>query len=66
MSDVWKTMDTAPKDGTHVILRVEGKVIEGWWDASWPRWDVVWLSAHGCGCCGSVNDAPDGWMPMPS
>jgi hypothetical protein len=59
----WKSIKTAPKDGTHILLAVEGKVIEGWWEGE--RWEVVWLSCHGCGCCGSSNDKPDGWMTKP-
>lgn len=60
---IWQPMDTAPKDGTHVLLRIIGReyepsVIEGWWD--YDSWDVVRLDSHGCGCCGGR----DGYLPL--
>jgi len=67
----WQTIDTAPKDGTHILLYVEDQgIVEGWWypadwhgDGGW--WDYITLSAHGCGCCQSYDDNPTFWMPMP-
>ena len=66
MSDnTWRPIDTAPKNGRHVLLLVEGLAIEGWWDDWWPRWSVVWLGTHGCGCCGGYPVEPKGWLPLP-
>lgn len=64
-------MDTAPKDGTSVLLCVEGKAIEGYFDESQAEWGVrewvvVTLLSHGCGCCGFNNEEPKGWLPLPN
>jgi hypothetical protein len=64
----WKTIDSAPRDGTHVLLFVEQKTIEGWWFEGDPfdsEWQVVGLSSHGCGCCSYPNKPPTHWMPLP-
>lgn len=68
----WLPIASVPKDGTHVILYIEGCAVEGWWEI-WPdrrrpdldTWRTAALSEHGCGCCGSSNDAPTHWMPLP-
>jgi hypothetical protein len=71
---VIQKIETAPKDGTHIILVFDGKFIEGWWYPEISNdgyvygpgyWDVVSLSSHGCGCCSSENDEPTHWMPKP-
>lgn len=69
----WKPMDTAPKDGTHILLRLppnnldlKGGVTEGWWSDDFERWEVLWLDVHGCGCCGGAAPHPDGWMELPA
>lgn len=69
----FNSIDTAPKDGTRLLLQVKddiaypGRLIatEGWWDAANERWRVVWLSTHGCGCCGHDCHKPVGWMALP-
>lgn len=70
MKNLWKTMDTAPKDGTHIILLCEGQAIEGYWSENFykperSQWEVAKLSSHGCGCCGWDNEEPTGWFPLP-
>jgi len=63
----WQPMKTAPKDGTSILLFIEGQAIEGHWpDDSWNEWSVAWVSSHGCGCCASSNEAPTHWMPLPA
>ncbi len=59
----WEPIETAPKDGTHILLYIEGIVIEGFYNNG--GWQGGSLSEHGCGCCGSPNDDPTHWMPLP-
>ncbi len=41
-------METAPRDGTKIILFVEGIFIAGWFtDIGWQKGS---LNSHGCGC----------------
>lgn len=66
----WRPIDTAPKDGTKVILLTEdvnGEVvaIQGAWVQRDARWEVVVLDHHGCGCCGGCGTDPTHWMPLP-
>jgi len=62
-------MDGAPGSGVHVLLLIGGQAIEGYWDAGngnvAGEWKVVRLKTHGCGCCGSDDDVPTGWAPLP-
>ena len=59
----WQPIDTAPRDGTNILLFVCGSVIEGWWCEQWNDWEVVCLSSH---VCGSIDDGtPTHWMPLP-
>ncbi len=63
----WKPMHTAPKDGAPVLLLIEGRAIEGYWEDRWdPKWHVVSLDSHGCGCCSRDNEDPTGWCPLPA
>ena len=64
MSD-WQTIETAPKDGTKILLLVEGVAIEGGWSSKYKEWKVVNVSSHGCGCCAGRNGEPQGWMKLP-
>lgn len=58
----WQPIESAPKDGTHILLFIEGYTIEGWWGRN--RWNVARLSDHGCGCCGGDNDPPTHWQEL--
>ena len=61
-----RQMHKAPKDGTHVLLLIDGQWIEGWWmDGYDPRWRVVTMDSHGCGCCGSDDPEPTSWLRLP-
>ena len=64
MSIRWRSMKTAPRDGTEILLWVEGCAITGSWDARSERWCVDVLPSHGCGCCADSNDPPDAWSPI--
>lgn len=67
----WQPIETAPKDGRSVLLLMEGVAIEGRYDETATynspddRWYPVQVSSHGCGCCGSSNEPPTHWMPLP-
>jgi len=66
----WQPIETAPKDGTNILLLIDEWAIEGYWRLSkWPsgspRWDVIGLPSHGCGCCSEPDPEPTHWMPLP-
>lgn len=75
MSD-WRPIETAPKDGTHVILWVPffmpqtvreklgrgyGAVLAGGWNS----WEKVWALEIGGSCVGPKYMVPTHWMPLP-
>jgi hypothetical protein len=59
----WQTMQTAPKDGTEIILNVPNydpvKSFVGWWNKFEGCW---WDGLENC----SIGYTPTGWMPVPS
>jgi hypothetical protein len=67
---MWQQIETAPKDGTRVLLAVNGAVLIGRWsdDAalgrceSGPAWQIF-----ECDDCwySWAEDAPSHWMPLP-
>lgn len=67
----WQPIESAPKDGTSVLLLVNNFAIEGLWCQPVDRnrrpfWDIATIIAvHGCGCCGGDNPEPTHWMPLP-
>ena len=65
---MWNSIASAPKDGSQILLLIDGQAIEGWWYAehySGGKWEVVSMHSHGCGCCSSDNDPPTHWMALP-
>lgn len=62
-------IETAPKDGTHILLKYEEGLIEGWYGKDmWgdKSWEPIILPYHGCGqCCNDTNNQPTHWMPLP-
>ena len=48
-------MESAPKDGTRVMLFVNGRIRPGFWSAACDSWMVI-DDFGGCGEC-----FPDGW-----
>jgi len=75
LPDSWLPMDSAPRDGTHVLLSYEGVgATEGWFESSYgfgddddeaEKWCALRLPHHGCGCCRDTNPLPVGWRPLP-
>ena len=70
----WQPIETAPRDGTKIILYVEGSVVEGHFDDHYgwgddteaEKWRVVSLPFHGCDCCSHPNALPTHWHPLPA
>jgi hypothetical protein len=69
---MWQPIETAPRDGSNIILLIHGEAIQGYFDkkdlnyySPKDEWEVVVLPTHGCGCCGCENDLPTHWMPLP-
>ncbi len=61
----WQPIDTAPKDGTWVLLtgghaaEPTGPCVVGFWDRD------DWAYAHWDGSWYSIYEAPTHWMPLP-
>jgi hypothetical protein len=61
----WRTIETAPIDGTVILITENGWVDRGWWSKS------IWLGTDGPGWVsederenGIVHN-PTHWMPLP-
>lgn len=62
----WQLIDTAPKDGTHILLvdaddtpLADREVCMGWWAFN------EWRDYGNIGCNGQYEYAPTHWMPAP-
>ena len=56
----WRTIDSAPKDGTAIILygaKGRYKVLVAKWDANWKAWQSE---------PGKWTAYPTHWMPLPA
>lgn len=67
----WKQIETAPKDGTSILLYSSKEPItEGWFETSleWGRpcnsWTNGWETSNGCDV-GYNRLYPTHWMPLP-
>ena len=71
----WQPIETAPKDGTEVILWVPfkgiainghyGEVSDGDWESGYRTW-MEWLIADELWFQEDPSQAPSHWMPLPS
>lgn len=60
----WKAIDTAPKDGTEVLVS-EGRDLPmyvAYWDDEVERWIDPGMSPH---ADAQFENAPTHWMPLP-
>lgn len=67
-----KPIETAPKDGTEILLLINNGWEVGYWyqseyDVNSHYWDVSLSSYHGCGCCADKppQDKVTHWLPLP-
>lgn len=72
-ADDWRPMESAPKDGTEVLLaipnpyKVRGDVEVAWWFSDWENWqigaepDPTKDELFGIG-----SNVPRAWRPLPS
>lgn len=60
----WQPIETAPKDGSSILLFTGTGMIEGNW--SFGRWDqgVIYATYDGCGGT-AFESNPTHWMPLP-
>lgn len=75
----WQPIETAPKDGTTILLVAEGTVIAAWWHDDFGPFQWVFVDDPReslTGCCdhegtgrvytnGYPVDVPTHWMPLP-
>lgn len=64
---VWEPIETAPKDGTKIVLYGYPDYQEfiGYYHKIYDRWEPQWLECHGCGCCAGRYPKPTHWFPLP-
>ena len=60
--EIWKEIETAPKDGSKIILFSDEGTIEGVWGGK--GWKPIVLACHGCGCCEGALPNFTHWMPL--
>jgi hypothetical protein len=68
----WRPIETAPKDGTDILLYVQEEITSGSWSErksfdgrDISCWVYAELDEHGCGCCSDKGEPPTHWMPLP-
>lgn len=59
----WMTIDSAPKDGTSILVFMDGSFFEAYWTEC--GWRFPFADAHGCGCCQGDSDQPTYWKELP-
>ena len=65
----WQAIETAPKDGTKILLACQEQITIGWWDtnkyAKKPR--PYWSSIHAYlyGRTWARANQPTAWQPLP-
>ena len=62
----WQPIETAPKDGTRVLLFIEGVVTEGTWDRSWLSWHTPSFFSQERDPDYEDCAEPTHWMPRPA
>lgn len=60
--DGWQSMDSAPKDGTHILVWRNTKINECWWRHDIDRIDGAW---GGIGWYFPNDRLPTYWQPLP-
>lgn len=63
----WQPIETAPRDGTHILVATEGTIGLVWWeDYAVELYDGVGWRDHGdMGWGGMIGAEPTHWMPLP-
>lgn len=61
----WQPIETAPKDGTWVILFTPAGVQCGYWGGSYFGRDMAWLQYAHRSDYEEVEGVPTHWMPLP-
>ena len=56
----WRPIETAPKDGTPILIARGGEVDGALWNPETDRWDTI-----GPSNIGLVPDWPTHWQPLP-
>lgn len=65
--DKWQPIETAPKDGSCILVYLGGDVFQARWSYYMNKngyWDMPFANLHGCGCCSEETDQPTKWMPL--
>lgn len=64
MISEWQPIDSAPKDGTFILLFTPSGIVECRYEDSWePQGCYSTYDGHGCV---ALNDTPTHWMPLPT
>ena len=59
----WKPIETAPKDGTRILLATNDYVFEGYWHQYSPHCDGWWKVSDIENLGNTIY--PTHWMPLP-
>lgn len=60
----WQPIETAPKDGTDILVFTDRGVFEAAFVGD-SYWEFAVADFHGCLCCSGNGDNPTHWMPLP-
>ena len=62
----WQPIETAPKDGTWLILYTTEGVHPGFWGPTYFDYDPDWITYCHRSDCETVPGVPSHWMPLPA